>query len=209
MSSSTRDKIINYLGAGVSQTVAAEAAGVSDSYVSQLLMEPGVLQEIALLKAGKLEAAVEADATVEQGEKLALERTIKLIPFIKNAREAVSVYGTLNAAKRKAQEDRNQDGVGNSQSVTLIFPKAAKINIQVNSDNQIIDVDGTTTAPLPSKALPAMAARLANKEGATIVPELPSRQKELAAVTDKKDLARAHSILNDITTVIDGVQVVI
>lgn len=211
MSNSTRDKIINYLGAGVSQAIAAEAAGVSPSYVSQLLMEPGVLEEIGLLKAGKLEAAVEADATVEQGEKLALERTIKLIPFIKSAREAVSVYGTLNAAKRKAVEDRQSESAQNSMSVTLVLPKAAKIMIQVNTDNQIVDVDGTTTAPLPSKALPAMAKRLGVKlpQDVTTVEALPSRQQELAAVSQQKDLQRAHSILNDITTVIDGVQVVI
>lgn len=208
MSHSTREKIISYLGAGVSQAIAAEAAGVSPSYVSQLLLEPGVLEEIGLLKAGKLEAAVEADASVEHGEKLALERTIKLIPFIKNAREAVAVYGTLNAAKRKAQEEA-ADGRVQAMTVTLVMPKAAKVMIQVNTDNQIIDVDGTTTAPLPSKALPAMAARLANKSGATTIEALPSPQRELVEKGQQKDLARAHSILNDITTVIDGVQVVI
>lgn len=211
MSNSIREKIISYLGAGVSQAVAAEAVGVTASYVSQLLMEPGVLEEVALLKAGKLDAAVKADATVEQGEKLALERAIKLIPYIRSAREAVAVYGTLNAAKRKAQEDRASEGAGNSLSVTLTLPKAGRIMIQVNTDNQIVDVDGVTTAPLPSKALPSMAKRLGVKlpQDVTTVEALPSREQELAAASQQKDLARAHSILNDITTVIDGVQVVI
>jgi hypothetical protein len=212
MSNSTREKIISYLGAGVSHGVAAEAAGVTPAYVSQLLLEPGVLEEIALLKAGRLEQAVVADETVEVGEALALKQTIKLIPFIRTAREAASVYGTLNAAKRKAQEDMKGDGPGSSQHVTLVLPRAAKIMIQVNSDNQIVDVDGTTTAPLPSKALPAMAARLGVKlpqDVTTIEAIQPSPQLQLAEKAKQKDLARAHSILEDITTVIDGVQVVI
>lgn len=203
MSSSIRDKIIGYLAAGVSQTIAAQSAGVSDSYISQLLEQPGVREEIAAKKSVKLERHIAVDDTIEEIEKEALKVVAAKLKFT-NAKEASQIFATMNAARKKADAGAVGNQAGAVDIVTFMLPKAAKTMIQINSDNQIIDVDGKTTAPLPSKALPAMAAKLS----APRTVELPhvTEVKEKARVMDE---SRASSILKDITTVIDGVQVVI
>lgn len=201
--SSVRDKIVGYLAAGVSQTLAAEAAGVSDSYVSQLLELDDVREEIAAKKSKKLERHIEVDTTIEEVEKDALKVVAAKVKF-SNAREAAQIFSIMNAARKKADLGANPGGTGNVDTVVFVLPKAAKTMIQINSDNQVIEVDGKTTAPLPSKALPQMQKRL---ELAKTV-ELPhiTEIKEKAQVADQ---SRAQSILKDVVTVIDGVQVVI
>lgn len=204
MSNSVRDKIVALIGAGVSSTIAAEAAGVTPSYVSQLLTLPDVLAEVAQLRSGKLEAALESDTTLEAAELAALKKTKQLIPFIRSAAEGAKVFTALNAARRKAMDDRSDQQF--ADQVTIVLPKAAKIMITMNSDNQIVEVDGRSMAPLPSKALPAMLSRLETKQVVISPPQHITDIKEKAA---RMDVQRAHQILQDIETVIDGVRVVI
>lgn len=204
--SSVREKIIGYLAAGVSQSVAAEAAGVTDGYVSQLLEQEGVREEIALKRSAKLEQHIKTDDSIERGEELALKMLVKKLesPLGVSFKEGLQAFSVFNAAKKKTEAGAGGNGTGSVDHVVFVLPKAAKIMIQVNSDNQIIEVDGKTTAPLPSKVLPQMQKRL----------EL-QRTQELPHVVDIKEKAkvldqeRATSMLRDITTVIDGVPVVI
>lgn len=204
MSSSVREKIIGYLAAGVSQSAAAQAAGVSDGYVSQMLELEEVREAVAVKKAGRLEQAIEVDGQIEMGEKLALQQIVrKLQSPLTPLKEAVQAFTALNGARKKADE-----GAGNAaaavDTIVFVLPKAAKTMIQINTDNQIIEVNGRTTAPLPSKALPAMAKQLAGPK----VVELPHVQ-DLAVKHETRDAAKAQQVLADIATVIDGVQVVI
>lgn len=205
MTTSVRDKIIALLGAGVSQTVAAEAAGVSDGYVSQLLLLPEVIEEVAKLKAGKLEGYLKIDNTIEEAEKLALEVTVKKLPFAKVG-EAAKIFGIMNAARKKATQDAGGNANG-GQQVTLILPRAAKVMVTINPDNQIIEVDGRSTAPLPSKVLPLMQQRMLQQQTTgipAISPVDDVREKMRVA-----DTSRANAVLADLTTTLDGVEIVI
>lgn len=202
---STRDKIIGYLAAGVSQTLAAEAAGVSDGYVTQLLDSPGVREEIAAKKSVKLERHIEVDDTIESNEKKALQiMGRKLDSPVVSLGDAIKAFSVLNAAKKKADAGAAGNNAGQVDTVTFILPKAARTMIQINSDNQIIEVDGRTTAPLPSKALPSMQKELARQK----TMELPHIQ-DIKEKARRQDVEAANSRLKDISTVIDGVQVVI
>lgn len=201
--SSVRDKIIGYLAAGVSQTVAAEAAGVSDSYVSQLLEQDGVREEIASKKSVKLERHIEVDSSIEEIEKDALKIVASKLKFV-NAVEASKIFATMNAARKKADAGAIGNSAGQVDTVVFVLPKAARTMIQINSDNQIIEVDGKTTAPLPSKVLPQLQKRLEQQKTVELPHIVDVREKAKVA-----DSQRAHSILKDVTTVIDGVQVVI
>lgn len=201
--SSVRDKIIGYLAAGVSQTVAAEAAGVTDGYVSQLLEQDGVREEIASKKSKKLERHIEVDTTIEEVEKDALKVVAAKVKF-SNAREAAQIFSIMNAARKKADLGANGNSAGSVDTVVFVLPKAAKTMIQINSDNQIIEVDGRTTAPLPSKVLPQLQKRLEQQKTVELPHITEVREKEKVV-----DQARAQSILKDVVTVIDGVTVVI
>ncbi len=204
--SSVREKIIGYLAAGVSQTLAAEAAGVSDSYVSQLLEQEGVREEIASKKSVKLEGHIEIDDSIELAEKLALKQMVRRLQNpLTTLKEATAAFAVANSARKKADLGANGNNAGSVDHVVFVLPKAAKIMIQVNSDNQIIEVDGRTTAPLPSKVLPQMQKRLELQKTMELLPHVVDI-KEKARVHDQE---RAANVLRDITTVIDGVAVVI
>lgn len=204
--SSTRDKIIGLLGAGVSQTLAAEAAGVSDGYVSQLLLDDNVRAEIAAKKSAKLEQHVEVDSKIEDLERLALKvMEKKLNSGVVSLSDATRTFSVLNAAKKKSEDSAMGNNAANVDTVIIVLPKAAKTMIQISGDNQIVEIDGKTTAPLPSKVLPSLQQKLA----ANPSPQLPSHVTDVQAKVAAKDAEKAAQILADVVTVIDGVQVVI
>lgn len=231
MSQSTREKIIAMLGHGVPQVVVADAVGVTESYISQLLEREEVRAEVLAAKSDKLQAYLETDAGIEDSERKALRLISKKLdsPLV-SLTDATKTFAVLNAARKKSEVGAAGTSVGAVDMVTFILPRAAKVMIQINSDNQVTEVDGRTTAPLPSRALPGLAARLEmQKQVETItsrmvpareqVPvaratnpspqELPPHVEKLRERTRAMDESRARAVLADITTVIDGVAVVI
>jgi hypothetical protein len=209
MSTATRDKIIGYLGRGVSPLVTATSCGVTPAYVSQLLEEESVREEIALKRASLLEDALAADSTLERIEKAALKQVEAKMPFVRTAIEAVKIAATLNGMKRKAAStDQTSDALA-AQQVTILLPRAASVNLKINENNQVIEVEGRTMAPLPSKALPSLQARLAPPAAVVDVkPLTPATvaHREKVAVADTQ---RAKGILRDLTLHMNGVQVVL
>lgn len=215
MSSSIRDKIIEMLGHGVSQTVVAEAVGVTDGYVSQLLERQDVREEVAAKKSQKLADHIEVDSGIESAERKALRLIDKKLdsPLV-SLSDATKTFAVLNAARKKSELGTMGNNAAGVDTVTFVLPRAAKILIQVNTDNQIIEVDGKTTAPLPSRALPSLQKQLAiqNAVGELLDAQLAKQLPHVEVVREKAramDTQRAHQVLADITTVIDGVAVVI
>jgi hypothetical protein len=209
MATSTRERAIKLLGQNIQQSLVASAIGVSESYISQLLVEEGVAAEIAQLKAASLEAAVEKDETIESLEKSALAKIKSQLTYVKSPLEAARVFQILNNAKKATQAPQLGDSAG-VQIVQITLPAAARgssVRISLNTSNQVIDVEGRSMAPLPSKALPQLAKRLADKTAETVVVKQP-----LPPTTAKSDSLVAAEKLNtlrDITTVMDGVQLVL
>jgi hypothetical protein len=213
MTSAVRDQIIGLLGAGVSQTVAASAAGVSDGYVSQLLKEDGVLQEIALKRASVVSDAIEMDTTIQRAEKRALEKVVSMIPMARSLGEATKAFQVLNGARKHAEGSILPEAAG-VQAVTILLPRAANIMIQMDSRQNIVEVAGKSIAPMPSKLLPKLAERLGvsvDAQDKTITP-LPAARTHIAEQRAKEmeiDKERALSIYDDMVVVMHGVQVVI
>lgn len=210
MSTATRDKIIGYLGRGVSPQVTATSCGVTPAYVSQLLDLEDVRDEIALRRAGLLEEALEADTTIERIEKAALKKVEEKLPYVRSAIEAVKIAATLNGMKRKAASTDQGADVLAAQQVTILLPRAASVNLKINANNQVIEVEGRTMAPLPSKALPGLQVRMAaialpvTDVTPLATPVVVHREKAAVA-----DLTRAKGILRDLTLHMNGVQVVL
>ena len=209
MSSSTRDRIISYLGQGIQASVVATSCGVTPAYVSQMLEIPEVREEIAKLQAGKLEHALEVDARIESVESLALKMVKDKLPFVRSAVEAAKIFATLNSAKRKSVNSSTDADVLAGQQVTIIVPRGAAMNFKLNSSNQVVEVDGRAMAPLPSRALPALQkARLGVTDLDALIIQPPAAATHATRATEQ-DQARAKTILRDLTTVLDGVTVVL
>lgn len=211
MSTHNHDKIIHLAGQGIAQIVIAEACGVSPSYVSQVLELPESQQAVALARSKKLDAAVEMDSRLESVEMKALKMVENKLPFVRNAAEAAKVFQTLNAAKRRTAPGGN-DVAGGVQQVTLILPAAARLMFKVNETNQVIEVEGRSMAPLPSKALAGLAANKSpapQDVAAKAIPEISHTESEYRQRIEESDKVRAGRILQDLETHINGVRVVL
>jgi hypothetical protein len=184
----TRSKLLGLLGAGVSQTAAALACGITDGYVSQILQDPEFVAALANQRTEKLEVAIKHDSTVESVEAKALAILEAKLPFVRNPLEAARIFQILNSAKKRAAigEGASTEQLG-AQQVSIVLPKAAAVHISMNSSNQVIDVAGRSMATLPSRALPTLSKD---------VQEAKVRET-LAA----KDTDRASSILENVNTV--------
>lgn len=221
MTTSTRERIIAYLGQGIQQSIVASSCGVTPAYISQLLELEEVRLEVAALQAGKLEEALQHDTDVERVQKLALRAIESKLPFIKSAVEAAKVFGTLDAARRRTAPGGTAGDAVAAQQVVITVPKGASINFKLSSDNQVIEVEGKTMSPLPSSGLAALQKRVSGGTDlpliedvapiATRAPSTPVAEHVLAhrVAAAESDRSRAANLLRDLTTVIDGVQVVL
>ena len=189
----TRVKLLGLLGAGVSQTSAALACGISDGYVTQLLADPDFIAALANQRTEKLETAIKHDDTIESVEAKALKTLDAKLAFVRNPLEAARIFQILNAAKKRAVVTDSRPEALGAQQVSIVLPKAAAVHITMNTANQVIDIAGRSMATLPSKSLPTLQAQ-------TVV------AKEAAK---EKDTARAAAILEQVTapqkTIINGV----
>lgn len=198
------ERVIALLGQGVKPSIVAEACSISPEYVSTISERPECAIAIATFRAEKLESAVAVDSTIESLEALALERMANQIGFTKNAVETARVFSILNAAKKKSEKIGNAaTGDGQTPMVTIIMPSASRdVSIRLNSANQVLEVDGTSLVPMPSRALQGL--RKQAKESATVV--IPAPVPTAAANADDQ---RAKDIRADLVTHIGGVRKVL
>jgi hypothetical protein len=193
-----QEKLLGFLAAGVSQSAAALACGISDGRVSQILEDPAFIQALADRSIQKLEAAIEHDDSIGALEKKSLAVLEAKLPFVRTAMEAAKIFQTLNNANRHAAPATNSrpESLG-AQQVTLVLPKAAAVHIQMNSQNQVIEIAGRSMATLPSKSLPALS-----EDRKILATEIKAKAKVA-------DTAAAEALLDNIqnrpATMIGGV----
>lgn len=171
-----REKLASLLAAGVTKTAAALAVGVDPSYLSQLLEEEPFRAAIAEKSAGRIQEDLAHDDTIESTEAQALKILAGKLPFVKSAGEAAKIFSILNKAEKRASPSHQSQDAAGMQQVSIVIPKAAKVNIQVNAQNQVIDVEGRSMTPLPSSALPKL---LADKQASDAVLSNLSRKERI------------------------------
>lgn len=205
-------KLLSFLAAGVAPSIAASATGCDPSYVSQLLENEQFKEELYKLSAKELEADLAHDSTIESVEAKALKAIEDKLPFVRSAAEAAKIFSILNNAKKRATVPANPMDAGGLSTVTFTLPRAAlrSIELKMNPQQQVIEVEGRTMAPLPSNQLPAiLASRLAAANAAKALPT-PAAIAQLEAFKQKDSGAAAKLLaLADHEVVLDGVRRVI
>jgi hypothetical protein len=208
---STRDRVISLLGQGYSQSVVASACGVSASWVSQLVTEPDVHEEVMRLRTGQLTERVEADKTLDGLEARALKLVGDKMAFVRSPMEAAKIYATLNKATRKTATNSPENDSNSVQSVTITLPRAAAaIHIQLNQNNQVIEVEGRSMATLPSRALPSLASSRAELLMADdVLTEAEATQHRLQYADAVKANVVLDNVQKELEVMIGGVRCVI
>lgn len=165
-----KDRIIEMLGNGIPAGAVAAAIGCSDSFVSQVLAEPGVAEQVQGLRAARFQEFAEQDATLETAEERALAKVASLIPFITKPAEAVRVYSVLNSAKRKTGQAISNTPTGTI--VQLQLPEQARVAFTISSDRQVVEIEGRSMATMPAKSL---ADRLQQRQAARLLDAPPPK----------------------------------
>jgi NADH dehydrogenase/NADH:ubiquinone oxidoreductase subunit G len=210
---SDKDRAISLLGQGFGGSQVAAAIGVDVSLVSQWLADPVIRAQVAELRSKVLQQAAAADTKLEDIETRALQLVSDKLVFVKSPMEAARIYATLNGAKRKTAGINPIDDANATASVTITLPASIKatVQVQLNSANQVVDVNGRSMATLPSRALPSLVTDVTAKTSDTV----PTARQITDAAADmhrKADKARAAKILENVKTLvanIDGVDCVL
>lgn len=160
-----KDRIIEMLGKGIPAAQVALAIGCDDSYISQLLSEPGVTEQVQQLKSEHFSAFVEQDQKLDDLEAQALEKLTHLLPFVTRPAEATRIYSVLNAAKRRTVDSVNS-AAPVAQTVQLELPPSARVRFTLTHDKQVIEVEGRSMTTMPAKSL---AAQLEQRNAARLL----------------------------------------
>ena len=182
---STKEHIITLLSQGISATQVAAAAGVSESYVSQLKADPELSALITTQATDKLEKSAVFDNTLERAELMALEKIEKNLPFA-NMGQAMAAFRILNSARKRSDAFAQQADQSTNITVNLTLPSAASAKYVVNNSNEIVEVDGQTMITATAKSLDSLLATRAS-----------TKLQQPAATT----LNRAAAMLTNLSTV--------
>jgi len=173
MNDTQTDKLISFLAAGVSQSAAAAACGVSPSLVSQLLESPEVQDKLAIAKATSLSSDLDHDSRLERVQDLVLARVEATVGMITDPMKAVKALQMLSTVKKRVGETVGE--AAPTTIVTLDLPASAKVAISLSRDKQVIAIDGRSTATLPSRNLGNMLSERRKVATALAVSEVVPR----------------------------------
>ena len=150
----TKEKIVELLGAGISQSQVASACGVEESYISQLMEDEQFRELIQEKRAGKAVADKQIDDTIERIEKNALDKIERLLPFETNLMKVLKVFQAANAAKKKA-ESALQPQTNAGAVVNILMPQQALIQFKLTADSQVVEVGARALTTMPAAQIHA------------------------------------------------------
>lgn len=136
-----KDKAKELLGSGLTVEVTADALGVTQGYISQLLSDETFKAEVIALKTKNLTANSERDKKIDSIEDGLIEQLAEAVENrqIYKPREILSAFAVVNAARRRGVPA--QAAVGLQQLVVnLQLPAAVVTRFSTTSQGEVIDV---------------------------------------------------------------------
>jgi len=153
----TKEHIISLLAQGIPAAQVAAAAGVTESYVSQVRNDPELAALISAAATGKIEAGAQFDTTLERAELMALEKIEKNLPFA-NMGQAMAAFRILNSARKRSDAFAAPQDTSTNITVNLTLPAAAAAKYVVNQSNEIVEVEGQTMITATAKSIDSILA---------------------------------------------------
>lgn len=143
MASISVDKILQAVVAGISQTAIAQMMNVSDGLISQVINTDEFQIRLRQKRATQMAQAAIRQEKLESLQDKLIDKVDNLIPFITKPTEATAA---LRAIAEVAKNNMPMTGETQEASnvVTIYMPTAIGVNFQLNSQNEVIDIDGRT-----------------------------------------------------------------
>jgi type I site-specific restriction endonuclease len=181
-----KSKAISLLGSGVSPTQVASALGCEISYISQLLADEGIAQQVAELRTADVMKYKTMDDKYDELEKKFLEKLENIIPYIMKPDQILRSLQFLNSAKRKSTGLAKEIEAG--EVVKLTLPSVVINAYTINMNGNMVKVGERSLAAMPSDIL---MKTLESRNGAANDPE---KIPKLAAKSDAPKLPEANVI---------------
>lgn len=147
-----KQRLIALLGNNISPAIAASAVGCSESYVSQLLSDEAVAEEVNALRFTNLQAASTRDRKADSLEDSLLQKIEEVLPMMMRPAELLRAYSIVNAAKRRGASAPEQVHI-NNEVIHLHMPAHIAIQFQLSSAKEITEVAGRELITMPSSQL--------------------------------------------------------
>ncbi len=150
------------LGAGCKPVQVAEATGLSESYISQLMSDAEFSAEVSKQRFDKINKHNIRDEAYDTLEDAAIERLADALPFATKPLEIMRITQFLNSAKRRGQG--TSEGIASTAvTVQLLMPTTIVQKFTTNINNQVIAAGTQTLETVQSHAL--LAAAKQKQEG--------------------------------------------
>jgi transcriptional regulator with XRE-family HTH domain len=159
-------RIKEMLGTGLSSETVASAIGVDPSYISQLLSDENFFSEVAELRSKHLIAHTTRDLSIDSLEDKLISTLHEMVDdarFMKPA-DALHAFRVINGAHRRGERVRPTEGKAGTV-VNIQIPVAVKTHIQLNSKNEVLEVNGQTLVTMPSGQLIDQIAQQKGEQG--------------------------------------------
>lgn len=190
-----KERLLSLLGdCNLTPVMAAQATGLSESYISQLMADENFAAEVVARRSARLTKYAEHDATIDDLESKALARVKETIPFMKPG-EALNAFVKLNAAHRRSAVVAQT--AAPAMVVEIDLPEAAHVHFRISAGtNEVLEVEGRSMATLPASAVTKMlraqtAEKIqalessANVPNAHVLPALPSALRRRPPIEDQ------------------------
>ena len=151
---STEERALSLLGAGVSAESTAAALGVSVSRISQLLSTEEFSSKVSELRFKNLSKHNERDSVLDSLEDKILERLDNSMGLCVRPMELTRMLQVVNAAKRRGSS--TPEAITEKQQVVQLTMPTNILNnfsVQVNINNQVTQVGEQSLLTIQSGAL--------------------------------------------------------
>jgi len=163
--STTSDRALALLGQGVPPIAVANALGVDQSRITQLLSDPEFATRVIELKFEALSKHNQRDQSIDGLEDKLLDKLRDCLPYMTRPMEILKSFSIINAAKRRGTIA--QDGlVGQQQTIIqLNIPQIVIDKFQTNIHNQVVQVGQQSLLTIQSgQLLKTVGAQNATKQ---------------------------------------------
>lgn len=154
----TARMVLGYLGEGMTQAAAADAAGCSASYVSQLMEQPEFRALVAQARAVKYSKYAEMDRRADDLQLTALTRLEKVIAMEHKLPNLLRAVQVLDGMKRRSTAATDEAGAV-AATVKITLPSAVRANytVAVDMNNKVVQIGESNLIPATGAIIDGMA----------------------------------------------------
>lgn len=152
----SKEQIIALAESGIAPALIAKRAGVSESYISQVLSEDSIRARTIKAQLAVLDERTARDAKYDAIEDELLEKTKKLVPALYKPQDIIKVLLMINRAERRGATSQQLAELANSRQdsvVPLELPERVRTKIIKSHTREVISVNGRGLITKDSRTL--------------------------------------------------------